>query len=108
MAGEGKVWLDRLPDYASSIVTIGSLVFSVGMLWSDVNKLKIDVQSLNQSAAKSEVLNTRMNLMQIDVDRGAQTQGKLDVKLDAIISTLGAVQVGVARLEEKVATKGTK
>jgi len=105
MAQEGKTWLDRLPSYASMLITMGSLIFSIGVIYSDVTKLKVDVQNLSQSAAKTDILSTRMNTIQLDVDRAGQAQGKLDVKLDAINASLGAIQVGVARLESTMAER---
>lgn len=100
-----QTWVDRLPSYASMLITLGSLIFSIGVIYSDVSTLKRTVADLKEQASMCETLTTRVNILQLEVDRSEQTQDKLDGKLSSINTSLGMIQVGVARLEEKIADK---
>lgn len=95
-------WVDRLPSYASMLITLGSLMFGGGVLYSNVAGLKVQVDELNTSASKCESLITRVNILQMEVDKAEQSQDKFASKLDAITDGLGQIQIGVARLEERL------
>lgn len=103
-----KRLIERIPDYVGMLITIGSLVFSVGYLYSDVQKMKEQVTFLSSTIARQEALSYKVSGMQEQIDRVEKGQDRLVDRLMSLDSTLIQIQVGMARIEEKLIDKNKK
>ena len=105
MAAPNRQWLQHVPSYFGMLVSIGTLIFSVGILYSDVQNLKKGVADLMIQASEQESIRGRVNILQMQAERSEQNQDKLDGKLDRIDKTLNNIEVGLARMEERLPEK---
>ena len=105
MAVNDRGWVSQVPGYVGALISVGSLIFSVGVIYSDVNTLKQDVKGLYTDVSKQESILTRVNVLQLQVERSEQVQDKLAGKLDNIDKSLASISVGLARLEERLPEK---
>jgi len=80
-------------------------VFSVGVLYADVDKLKQEMLYISDDLSRYEATTNRVSVLQMQVDKAEQIQDKLAYKLDAIDTSLRNIEVGVARLEERMVEK---
>lgn len=94
--------LDRIPSYVQTIIAIGGIVFSVGILYGDVQDIKRELVKAEGSAQRQGEMALQISVMQAQLAASKETADRTMTTLDNINNTLGRLSVSVARLEGKV------
>lgn len=85
-------WSSKLVEWASTGVTVGSLVFGGGVLYADVQDIKRDVSKSEGLAVQTQVLETKLN-------NAEKVQEKTILVLEKLSDNVEQLGVNVARLE---------
>ena len=94
-----------LREWSSLIMSIGSVLFAVVIMYADVQKLKRDVDDLKGNAIEQVMVNQTVHVLQLKVQNTEKAQDKLDERFSRIEVALSNIQVGVGRLEERMNKK---
>ena len=85
-------WSSKLVEWASTGVTVGSLVFGGGVLYADVQDIKRDVSKSEGLAVQTQVLEAKLN-------NAEKVQEKTILVLEKLSDNVEQLGVNVARLE---------
>ncbi|MNZ57948.1 hypothetical protein D3C78_759440 [compost metagenome] len=88
-------WSSKLVEWASTGVTVGSLVFGGGVLYADVQDIKRDVSKSEGLAVQTQVLETKLN-------NAEKVQEKTILVLEKLSDNVEQLGVNVARLEGRL------
>lgn len=102
---KNKGVLTLLKDWSSLVMSIGSVLFAVVIMYADVQKLKKDVDDLKSNAVEQVMVNQTVHILQLKVQNTEKAQDKLDDRFSRIETALSNIQVGVGRLEERMSKK---
>lgn len=87
-----KTWSERISNWSTTIVTVGSLVFGGGILYADVQDIKHDV-------SKSEGLITQTMVLETKLANAEKTQEITIKVLEKLSDNVDKLGQSVARLE---------
>jgi len=100
-----KQLLLQIPAYIGALVSVGSLVFSIGVIYSDVDNIKKELSSFNDELTLQSQEIRQLESLRSQVASSEKMQEKLAERLDNIDKSLGSIYVGVARMEEKLSER---
>lgn len=87
-----KTWSDHISEWATTIVTVGSLVFGGGILYADVQDIKNDV-------SQSEGLAVQTRILEVKLENSERTQEATIRVLEKLSDNVEKLSTSVARLE---------
>lgn len=90
-----KTWSERISNWSTTLVTVGSLVFGGGILYADVQDIKHDVSKSEGLVVQTQVLETKL----ANAEKTQEITIKVLEKLSDNVDKLGQ---SVARLEGKL------
>ncbi|MNQ48939.1 hypothetical protein D3C85_628270 [compost metagenome] len=85
-------WSSKLVEWASTGVTVGSLVFGGGVLYADVQDIKRDISKGEGLAVQTQVLETKLT-------NAEKVQEKTILVLEKLSDNVDKLSQNVARLE---------
>lgn len=85
-------WSDRITNWSTTIVTVGSLVFGGGILYADVQDIKRDVSKSEGLVVQTQVLETKL--------ANAEKTQEMTIKvLERLSDNVEKLSTSVAKLE---------
>lgn len=96
-----KTWSERLSSWSTTAVTVGSLVFGVGILYADVQDIKHDVSRSEGLVVQTQVLETKLA-------NAEKTQEKTIEVLEKLSDNVDKLGKSVARLEGQLGETNVK
>ena len=90
--------MDRFLNWAQPVITIVSLTFGGGVLYGDVQELKLN-------AEKGEVLQEHVNTLETQLRVAEETQRQTIKTLDKVADAVVRLNTSVARLEARLERK---
>lgn len=85
-------------NWAQPVITVVSLTFGGGVLYGDVQELKLN-------AEKGEVLQEHVNTLETQLRVAEETQRQTIKTLDKVADAVGRLNTSVARLEARLERK---
>lgn len=85
-------------NWAQPVITVVSLTFGGGVLYGDVQELKLNVE-------KGEVLQGHVNTLETQLRVAEETQRQTIKTLDKVADAVGRLNTSVARLEARLERK---
>ena len=94
-----------IPSWLQALITVGGLVFSVGVLYADVQGIKRDNEGSNAVLNKHSELLSQIGVIDSKLQTQDKTNERLIYSMDKLSTAAETLSVNVARLEERTRDK---
>lgn len=94
--------LSKIPSYVQLLITIGGMVFAMGIMYSDVQGLKQEVGTLSQINLRNAALSNQLVVMQEQLKVSERNQERTSLAIENLSASINRLSMSLVRLESRL------